>query len=116
MKSSLTVKAKLFVLCFAIENKKIYIQKKDCPSIFITHHAIFDVENCLFGIRTKKKSLKESTKERRGAGQRRKVTNETKLPSKWKMSLQDTTNKEELFSLLTEKVKDFQFPENKEVN
>ena len=29
---------------------------------------------------------------------------------------QDTTNKEELFSLLTEKVNDFQFPENKEVN
>ena len=64
----------------------------------------------------KEKSLKESTKERRGAGQRRRVTNETKLPSKWKMSLQDTTNKQELFSLLTEKVKDFQFPENKEVN
>ena len=32
------------------------------------------------------------------------------------MFLQDTTNKEELFSLLTEKVKDFQFPENKDVN
>ena len=32
------------------------------------------------------------------------------------MFLQVTTNKEELFSLLTEKVKDFQFPENKEVN
>ena len=66
MKSSLTVKAKLFVLCFLIENNNnnnnnnnkkiyIYIQKKDCPSIFITHQAIFDVENCLFGIRTKKK-------------------------------------------------------------
>ena len=25
-------------------------RKKDRPSIFITHHAIFDVENCLFGI------------------------------------------------------------------
>ena len=31
-------------------------------------------------------------------------------------NLQDTTNKKQLFSLLTEKVKDFQFPENREVN
>ena len=65
----------------------------------------------------KEESLNESAREKRGgAGQRRKVTSETKLPSKWKMFLQDTNNKEELFSLLTGKVKDFQFPENKEVN
>ena len=44
------------------------------------------------------------------------MTSETNLSSKWKMFLQDTTNKEELFSLLTKKVKDFQSPENKEVN
>ena len=68
--------AKLFVLCFAIENKKIY-RKKDRPSICITHHAIFDVENCLFGIPYKEKCLKESTRETRGAGQRRMVTSET---------------------------------------
>ena len=68
----------------------------------------------LFGIRTK--SLKESAREKRGAGQRRKVTIETKLPSKWKVFLQDATDKEEQFSLLAEKVNDFQFPENKEVN
>ena len=91
-------------------------RKKDRPSIFITHHAIFDVENCLFGIPYKEKRLKESTRETRGAGQRRMVTSETNLSSKWKMFLQDTTNKEELFSLLTEKVRDFQSPENKEVN
>jgi len=60
--------------------------------------------------------LKESTREKRGARQRQKATSETKLPSKWKMFLQVTTNKEELFSLLTKKVEDFQFPENKEVN
>ena len=60
--------------------------------------------------------MKESTREKRGARQRRKLTSETKLPSKWKMFLQVTTNMEEIFSLLTEKVKDFQFPENKEVN
>ena len=98
--------AKLFVLCFAIENKKIY-RKKDRPSIFITHHAIFDVENCLFGIPYKEKCLKESTRETRGAGQRRMVTSKTNLSSKWKMFLENTTNKEELFSLLTKKVRDF---------
>ena len=98
--------AKLFVLCFAIENKKIY-RKKDRPSIFITHHAIFDVENCLFGIPYKEKCLKESTRETRGAGQRRMVTSETNLSSKWKMFLENTTNKEELFSLLIKKVRDF---------
>ena len=32
------------------------------------------------------------------------------------MFLQDTTNKEELFSLLTNTIKYFQSPENKEVN
>ena len=64
----------------------------------------------------KEKSLKESTRETRGAGQRRMVTSETNLSSKCKMFLQDTTNKEELFSLLTKNVRDFQSPENKEVN
>ena len=44
------------------------------------------------------------------------MTSETNLSSKRKRFLQDTTNKEELFSLLTKKVKDFQSPENKEVN
>ena len=60
--------------------------------------------------------MKESTRETRGTGQRRKVTSETNLSSKWKMFLQDTTNKEELFSLLTNTIKYFQSPENKEVN
>ena len=54
MKATLKVKAKLFVLCFAIKNKK-YTEKKDRPSIFISHHAIYDVKYCLFGIRTRKK-------------------------------------------------------------
>ena len=89
--------AKLFVPCFAIENKKIYSKKI----------AIFDVENCLLGIAYKDKCLKVSTRETRGAGQRRMVTSETNLSSKWKMFLENTTNKEELFSLLTKKVRDF---------
>ena len=51
--------------------------------------------------------MKESATEKKVAGQTRKVTIETKVPSKWKGYLQDTTNKEGLFSLLTEKVNNF---------
>ena len=60
-------------------------------------------------------SIKNSTREKRGKGQRRKVTGETKIPPNWKAFLQDNTNKKELFALLTDRVADFQFPEDKEV-
>ena len=61
-------------------------------------------------------SIKDSTREKRGNGQRRKVTGETKIPPNWKAFLQDNTNKKEIFALLTSRVANFQFPENKEVN
>ena len=64
----------------------------------------------------KASSIKDLTKEKRGNGQRRKVTGETKIPPNWKAFLQDNTNKKELFALLTSRVANFQFPENKEVN
>jgi len=60
----------------------------------------------------KANSIKDSTREKRGKGQRRKVT----IPPNWKAFLQDNTNKKELFALLTTRVSNFQFPENKEVN
>jgi len=52
---------------------------------------------------------------KRGKGLRRKVTGDTKIPPNWKAFLQDN-NKKELFALLTSRVSNFQFPENKEVN
>ena len=61
-------------------------------------------------------SIKDSTREKRGIGQRRKVTGETKIPPNWNTFLQDNTNKKELFALLTSRVSNCQFPENKEVN
>jgi len=64
----------------------------------------------------KANSIKDSTREKRGKGQRRKVTDDTKIPPNWKAFLQDNTNKKELFALLTTRVSNFQFPENKEVN
>ena len=64
----------------------------------------------------KASSIKDSTREIRGNGQRRKVTSETKIPPNWKAFVQDNTNKKELFAPLTSRVANFQFPENKEVN
>ena len=105
--------------CFVSRLKiKIYIYKKEIVRVSLLLITLFSMLKtvCLRYVQRKIKGLKESTREKRDTGQRRKVTSEIKLPSKWKMFLQDSTNKEELFSLLTEKVKDFQFPENKEVN
>jgi len=64
----------------------------------------------------KANSIKDSTREKRGKGQRRKVTSDTKIPPNWKAFLQDNINKEELLALLTSRVSNFHFPENKEVN
>ena len=46
-------------------------------------------------------SIKRATREKRGAGLRRKVNPQTKIPLKWNDFLRDPSNKIELFSLLT---------------
>lgn len=60
-------------------------------------------------------SLKESTREKRGAGLRRKVSGQAKLPSNWVQFLRDSTNKSELFQFLSLKVSLFDFPDDKEI-
>ena len=60
-------------------------------------------------------SLKESTRENRGRGVRRKVSGPTKIPGNWMNFLHDTNNKKELFAYLTSKVSEFSFPPNKVV-
>ncbi len=60
-------------------------------------------------------SLKESTREKRGKGLRRKVLSQTKLPSNWMDFLRDPNNKKELFAFLTSKCADFTFPPDKAV-
>ena len=50
------------------------------------------------------KSLKESTREKRGKGVRRKVSGQAKLSGNWVDFLRDPSNKTELFSFLTSKV------------
>ena len=64
----------------------------------------------------KANSIKDSTREKRGNDQRKKVTGETKIPPNWKAFLQDNKNKKELFAHLKRRVSNFQFPENKEGN
>ena len=60
-------------------------------------------------------SIKESTRERRGKGIRRKVAGKTKLPGKWADFSCDSCNKQELFTFLSNKVVTLNFPESKEV-
>ena len=60
-------------------------------------------------------SLKESTREKRGKGVRRKVSGETKLPGNWVDFLRDSMNKKELFAFLTSKVAQFSWPPDKAV-
>ena len=55
-------------------------------------------------------SLKDATREKRGQGVRRKVAGQTRLPKNWMMFLRDPDNKSELFSFLTFKVAEYQWP------
>ncbi|KAG0729478.1 hypothetical protein GWK47_003462 [Chionoecetes opilio] len=58
-------------------------------------------------------SIKESTREKRGKGVRRKVGGPTKVPSNWPDFLRDPTNKEELFQFLSDKVGSSDWPDGK---
>lgn len=52
-------------------------------------------------------SLKESTRQKRGQGVRRKVSGQTKLPGNWGNFLHDPMNKKELFAFLTFNTEEF---------
>ncbi|KAG0721985.1 hypothetical protein GWK47_045320 [Chionoecetes opilio] len=60
-------------------------------------------------------SIKESTREKRGKGVRRKVAGQTKVPGNWPDFLRDPTNKVELFQFLSEKIVSTTFPDGKQV-
>lgn len=61
-------------------------------------------------------SLKQSTREKRGKGVRRKVDGGTKLPFNWMSFLRDPLNKEELFHFLSLKVARHSWPERKTIH
>lgn len=58
-------------------------------------------------------SPKESTREKRGLGVRRKVAGKTKLPPNWSQFLRDPANKTELFGFLSSKVAGVSVPAGK---
>ena len=60
-------------------------------------------------------SLKESTREKRGKGIRRKASAQASLPGKWMDFLSDSKNKTELFAFLTDHISKFTLPPNKQV-
>ena len=60
-------------------------------------------------------SLKETTREKRGKGVRRKVFPGTKIPSNFSSFLHGNKNKEELFALLTNDVSVYDYRPEKEV-
>jgi hypothetical protein len=60
-------------------------------------------------------SLKEATRAKRGTGVRKKVAGHVKIPRNWPAFLQDSLNKKELFLFLSESVKSFPWPDNKQV-
>lgn len=58
-------------------------------------------------------SVKESTREIRGVGVRRKVAGKTKLPANWSQFLRDPANKTELFRCLSSRVASVSVPAGK---
>ena len=58
-------------------------------------------------------SLKESTREKRRKGVRRKVSGSTKIPGNWKNFLGDQMNKKELFCLFNIQNRVIQLASNK---
>ena len=60
-------------------------------------------------------SIKESTRVKRGRGIRRKVEGRNKIPGNWKEFLRDSTNKQELFAFLSDKVSTFNCQTGKEI-
>ena len=61
------------------------------------------------------RSIKESTREKRGKGMRRKVAGKNKFPSDWLDFLHDATNKQELFNFLSHKIELMMCRERKQV-
>ena len=60
-------------------------------------------------------SIKESAREKRGKGIRRKVAGKNKLPGNWADFLRDSNNKKELFAFLSNKIASIDCPDGKEI-
>ncbi|CAH1118269.1 unnamed protein product [Phaedon cochleariae] len=58
------------------------------------------------------KSLKASSREKRGKGNRKLVRENTSIPRNWNDFLRDSENKKQLFDLISNHLKDMPLPEN----
>eukprot|EP00745_Piridium_sociabile_P034704 TRINITY_DN5991_c0_g1_i13.p1 TRINITY_DN5991_c0_g1~~TRINITY_DN5991_c0_g1_i13.p1 ORF type:complete len:843 (-),score=177.10 TRINITY_DN5991_c0_g1_i13:511-3039(-) len=60
-------------------------------------------------------TIKGGTREKRGTGTRQRVSGTAKIPGNWQTFLANSDNKKELFSFLSKKVTEGQFPDDKDV-
>ena len=61
------------------------------------------------------RSIKESTREKRGKGIQRKVAGRNKLPRNWPDFLRDPMNKQELFAFLSSRIASSECPDGKKI-
>ncbi|KAG1695759.1 Integrin alpha-PS2 [Nymphon striatum] len=87
-------------------------------SVFLPH-VVKQLENCqridVVWDTYLPNSIKESTREKRGKGVRRKVLGKNKIPGNWNAFLCDPTNKQELFSFLSDIITTAELPSGKVV-
>ncbi|KAG1677784.1 Amiloride-sensitive sodium channel subunit beta [Nymphon striatum] len=85
-------------------------------SVFLPH-VVKQLENCqrIDVVWDLPNSIKESTREKRGKGVRRKVLGKNKIPGNWNAFLCDPTNKQELFSFLSDIIATAELPSGKVV-
>ncbi|KAG1688828.1 Hepatic leukemia factor [Nymphon striatum] len=87
-------------------------------SVFLPH-VVKQLENCqridVVWDTYLPNSIKESTREKRGKGVRRKVLGKNKIPGNWNAFLCDPTNKQELFSFLSDIIATAELPSGKVV-
>ena len=96
-----------WILC--IESRKlVYADSKFLP--FLENHLKSTKRIDVVWDEYRVASLKDSAREKRGKGVRRKVAGHVKLPQNWKAFLEDSSNKKELFDFLTKQVEAASFP------
>ncbi|KAG1704380.1 Zinc finger protein 91 [Nymphon striatum] len=87
-------------------------------SVFLPH-VVKQLENCqridVVWDTYLPNSIKESTREKRGKGVRRKVLGKNKIPGNWNAFLCDPTNEQELFSFLSDIIATAELPSGKVV-
>ena len=90
-----------------------YFDKVFCPRV---HHdlrrsTILDIVRDQYHALT----IKGATRETRGTGTRQRISGTARIPGNWQKFLANVDNKKELFSFLSKKITEGQFPDDKDV-